>query len=198
MTPGIRSNDVYYSYSTDGGVTWSKNLRVTDQTINRAYGVWANNFDVTPPIGVASTNELAVFGWDDTRNTDPTLVGRTEVGAGVQDIYAATVQHATIGGGASKAAKVVIAAMIGLVVVALILLLAAMAVRRSRVGPEREVPKTRPRSADRSGRRRCGLSASARGPSPCTHVVNDADWATQVLPWTTPFVGTPSRTLRRA
>ena len=41
--PGIRANDVYYAYSTDNGSTWSKNVRVTDQSIDRRLGVWANN-----------------------------------------------------------------------------------------------------------------------------------------------------------
>ncbi len=47
--PGIRSNDVYYAYSEDDGVTWSKNYRVSDQTIDRRYGVWGNNFDQNSP-----------------------------------------------------------------------------------------------------------------------------------------------------
>jgi len=127
--PGIRANDVYYSYSNDGGATWSKNIRISDQSINRTYGVWALNYDVTPPIGVASANELVAFGWSDTRNTDPKLIAPTEVGAGVQDIFAATAQHERIGGGTSKAAKVLLAGVAGLALVALVLLFAAMVVR---------------------------------------------------------------------
>ena len=65
--PGIRANDVYYAYSEDDGVTWSKNIRVTDQTIDRRYGVYGNNFDQNSPPALASTNQFAIFGWDDTR-----------------------------------------------------------------------------------------------------------------------------------
>src|SRR5215210_5769491 len=65
--PGIRANDVYYAYSEDDGVTWSKNIRVSDQTIDRRYGVWGNNFDQNSPPALTSTNEFAFLGWDDTR-----------------------------------------------------------------------------------------------------------------------------------
>jgi len=136
--PGIRGNDVYYSYSDDGGKTWSKNMRVTDQTINRNYGVWGFNYDVTPPIGVASTNQLAVFAWDDTRNSDAGLRKGIEPGAGVQDIYAATVQHEVVGGGSSKTTKVIIAGLIGLAGVAIVLLTAALVMRRGSSGPEKK------------------------------------------------------------
>lgn len=141
--PGIRSNDVYYSYSTDGGVTWAKNMRVSDVSINRTYGVWGNNFDLSPPIGLASTNELAVFAWDDTRNTEPGSVRPGEPGGGVQDIFAGTVQHERIAtGGIPKVAKVILAAVAGLAVVALGLLLAALAAKR------RNAPEPRARKAD--------------------------------------------------
>jgi len=40
--PGIRGNDVYYSHSEDNGKAWSKNMRVTDRTIDRKLGVWGN------------------------------------------------------------------------------------------------------------------------------------------------------------
>jgi len=136
--PGIRGNDVYYTYSTDGGENWAKNVRVTDQTINRNYGVWGFNYDVTPPIGVASTNQLAVFAWDDTRNSDAGLRKGIEPGAGVQDIYAATVQHEVVGGGSSKTTKVIIAGLIGLAGVAIVLLTAALVMRRGSSGPEKK------------------------------------------------------------
>jgi hypothetical protein len=129
--PGIRANDVYYSYSSDGGVTWSKNMRISDVSINRTYGVWGNNFDVSPPIGLASSDELAVFAWDDTRNTEPGSVRPGEPGGGVQDIFAGTVQHERIAtGGIPKVAKVILAAVAGLGIVALALLLAALAAKR--------------------------------------------------------------------
>ncbi len=145
--PGIRGNDVYYTYSDDGGKTWSKNLRVSDQTINRNYGVWGFNYDVTPPIGVASTNELAVFAWDDTRNSEAGLRRGIEPGAGVQDIYAATVQHEVVGGGSSKATKVILAGLVGLAGVAIVLLTAAFVMRRGSPGPEK---KAKAKAADKA------------------------------------------------
>lgn len=49
--PGIRGADVYQASSTDNGLTWSKNLRVTDQTVDRKLGVFGNNFDISAPPG---------------------------------------------------------------------------------------------------------------------------------------------------
>ncbi|MGH9266605.1 MAG: sialidase family protein, partial [Acidimicrobiales bacterium] len=44
-TPGMRLNDVYYSYSIDDGQTWSRNQRITDRSIDRNLGVWGANYD---------------------------------------------------------------------------------------------------------------------------------------------------------
>jgi hypothetical protein len=127
--PGIRSNDVYYTYSTDNGDSFAKNVRVTDRTIDRRVGVFANNFDQTAPPGVVSTNEYALVGWDDTRNATP-----GELGAGTQDVYTTQVQFTAVGGGASKTAKIALAAVAGLLAVGLVLLIVALAARR-RAGP---------------------------------------------------------------
>ena len=143
--PGIRANDVYYAYSEDGGETWSKNVRISDQPINRTFGVWAVNFDVTSPVGLASTDEHAVLGWDDTRNSEggPEAIN-SEFGAGVQDIFAAVAQFEAIGGGGwPVAAKVIVAAVAGLAVVALCLLLAATMAKRSNPSERRPIePRT--------------------------------------------------------
>ena len=144
--PGIRANSVYYAYSEDGGETWSKNTAISDRPINRTYGVWAVNFDVTSPIGIASTNELAVFGWDDTRNSEGGADAiNSEFGAGVQDIFAGVAQFEAIGGGGwPVAAKVIVAAVAGLIVVALALLLAATMAKRG--GPSERRIGTQPRT----------------------------------------------------
>ncbi|MGH9285840.1 MAG: hypothetical protein ACRD0M_09240, partial [Acidimicrobiales bacterium] len=42
---GTYSNDVYYTYSTDNGLSWSRNVRISDRSINRKIGPWSNNFD---------------------------------------------------------------------------------------------------------------------------------------------------------
>jgi hypothetical protein len=134
--PGIRGNDVYYAYSNDDGKTWSKNVRVTDKTIDRKFGVWGNNFDMSSPPGLASTNAYAVFGWDDTRASDPTSSANAGFGGGVQDIYTSAVQFEVVGGGTSNTVKVVLAAVVGLLIVGLVLLAVGLTQRR-RLGPVR-------------------------------------------------------------
>lgn len=140
--PGIRANDVYYTYSTDNGQTWAKNIRVTDQTIDRRFGVWGNNFDQNSPPSLASINSYAMIGWDDTRfsrgedgevlASDP-VTGGEGIGGGVQDIFVSAVQFTEVGAGASNVTKAVLAGVVGLVVVGLILLVIALA-SRSRTG----------------------------------------------------------------
>ena len=132
--PGIRANDVYYTYSTDNGGTWAPNIRVTDQTIDRRYGVWGNNFDQNSPPGIASINAYAIVGWDDTRFSrgedgnveiaDP-ITGGVGVGGGIQDVFVSSVQFAPVGGGTSAAAKVALAGVVGLLAVGVILLISS-------------------------------------------------------------------------
>ncbi|MDP1803631.1 MAG: sialidase family protein, partial [Acidimicrobiales bacterium] len=136
--PGIRSNDVYYAYSEDDGQTWSKNIRVSDQTIDRRYGVYGNNFDQNAPPALTSTNQFAFLGWDDTRHSTgedgqvrlESPVGDQGIGAGVQDMYVAGVQFEEIGAGTSRTAQIVLAGVVGLLAVGLILLGVGMLGRR--------------------------------------------------------------------
>jgi hypothetical protein len=120
--PGIRAHDVYYSSSSDDGVTWSKNVRLTDKIVDRRIGIWGNGFDVSVPPGIASTDKLLVVGWDDTRNG--TQLTQT------QDLFTVDVQLAKVGGGSSKATKVALAAVAGVAVVGLVLMLASRVGRR--------------------------------------------------------------------
>ncbi len=71
----------YYAYSTDNGTTWSRNTRVSDRSVDRRIGPFAQNFDLLSPPGLLSTNAFALLAWEDTRNGNP--VTQT------QDIYAA-------------------------------------------------------------------------------------------------------------
>jgi len=136
--PGVRANDVYYTYSIDNGKNWARNVRVTDQTVDRRFGVWGNNFDQNSPPSLASTNQLAVFAWDDTRfsrGEDGPVVADNPIpsqgfGSGVQDIFVSVAQFSAIGGGTSKAAKLALAGVVGLVVVGLVLLLIGLGSRR--------------------------------------------------------------------
>jgi hypothetical protein len=129
--PGINGNDVYHASSADNGLTWSANDRITDQLDDRRVGVFGNNFDVTAPPGLASTNAYLAVGWDDTRNSKP-----GELGAGTQDVFVASVQYRALGGGSSKATKLVLAGVGGLLVVGLALVVGAFATRRKTDRPE--------------------------------------------------------------
>ena len=73
---------------TDNGTTWSKNLRVTDRIVDRRIGVFDNDFDVSAPPGLATSNDYIIVGWDDTLNATP-----VELGAGTQDLFTAAVQY---------------------------------------------------------------------------------------------------------
>jgi hypothetical protein len=117
--PGLFANDVYYSYSTDNGVSWSKNERVTDQLIRRKIGVWSNGFDQRQPPGIASSDQLAVFVWDDTRDGDELTQ--------TQDMYSAAAQFRAVGASASTAWWYVAGGALGLAVVGLILLVSTRA-----------------------------------------------------------------------
>lgn len=108
------TNDVYYAYSSDNGATFSKNIRVSDRSIDRRVGIWSNGYDMRTPPGIASTNAMAVFAWDDTRNT-------IKLGDG-QDIYAGAVQFNPVGSGGSTEARYALAASGGVALVGLILL----------------------------------------------------------------------------
>lgn len=70
-TVGERYWDVYHSWSTDGGSTWSPNQRVTDRSVDGEVGVTFANQDIRGPIGVASTDGAAMFTWSDARAGGP-------------------------------------------------------------------------------------------------------------------------------
>jgi hypothetical protein len=59
--------DVYLASSTDGGRTWSSNLRVTDRSIDRRLSdVWSTG--VRTAVGLQALDAGAYVAWDDTRN----------------------------------------------------------------------------------------------------------------------------------
>ncbi|MDP8930920.1 MAG: glycoside hydrolase [Actinomycetota bacterium] len=82
--------DVYYTYSTDGGRTWARNVRVTDRMMDRRFGVWEGpgNFQVRGPMGLASTTNGVLVAWGDSRNA----VGETQA----EDIYATRVRFGDV------------------------------------------------------------------------------------------------------
>jgi hypothetical protein len=150
--PGTRSNDVYYAYSNDDGRTWSKNQRITDRSVDRRVGVWGNNYDITSPPSVLSTNAFAIFGWDDTRNTSEfySIPINGQIGDGLQDIYTAVAQFQVVGPANNDTARIVLAAVVGLLFVGLILLGVAVAAKR-RNGPPGGTPVTGKQTAAKVG-----------------------------------------------
>jgi hypothetical protein len=117
--------NVRYSYSTDGGVSWAKNVRINDKPVNFNFGVSFNS-DIRQPNGVASTNSYAIIGWADTRNANDT--------SQAQDNYAAAVQFSPLPTTKNTTAPV-IAAIFGGLVVAGIILLVVLQMRKRDEGP---------------------------------------------------------------
>lgn len=70
-TAGERYWDVYYTYSNDGGETWADNIRITDRSVDNEVGSSFSNQDIRGPIGVASTEDKALFTWSDARPGGP-------------------------------------------------------------------------------------------------------------------------------
>jgi hypothetical protein len=62
--------DVYYASSTNGGRTFSPNLRVNDRSIERDVGIWENNIGSNHNVGVASGPNGVYFAWQEPRNRD--------------------------------------------------------------------------------------------------------------------------------
>lgn len=125
---GERYANIYYSYSTDGGRTWSRDIRVNDRLIDTSYGV-AFPGATRGPVSVASTDDAAYATWPDTR-------AATEVNA-VADVYMTRIRMqpelvSASAGGAGDAGVVGIGlgAGIALAVGGLVLMLAVRQRRR--------------------------------------------------------------------
>lgn len=82
---GERYWDVYYSYSTDAGVTWSANMRVTNPSVDGKQGATFNNIDTRGPIGLQSTAQMAYVAWSDSRASD--------ANGDAEDAYFARIRH---------------------------------------------------------------------------------------------------------
>lgn len=134
---GNFATDVYLVTSRDNGVTWSRNIRVTDRSISRRIGVWYGNSDIRQPPGIVATNQYTLVGWDDTRNGDETTQ--------TQDIYSSMLQYERIGSGPSSALQYGVAAAAGLGVFGIVLLALAMARGGRQTGAK---PHARPREPE--------------------------------------------------
>lgn len=76
--------DVYYASSTDDGQTFAENVRINDRAIDRRFGPKLGS--INGPVGLASTDKVALIAWDDTRNGDTTTAS--------QDIYFSRARYA--------------------------------------------------------------------------------------------------------
>ncbi|MDQ3979951.1 MAG: hypothetical protein M3314_10395 [Actinomycetota bacterium] len=76
--------DVYYASSSDRGTTFTKNIRITDRSIDRSIGVYGGAIMSSINVGVTSTNDAVYFAWQDTRNGRPNTHS--------EDVYTASLQ----------------------------------------------------------------------------------------------------------
>jgi Neuraminidase (sialidase) len=121
--------DIFYTSSTDAGVSWAKNSRISDRSMNQNEGYAMNQIaDLRGPIGVASTDEEAFVTWNDSRNGTFDLP--------TEDVYFAKVIHEEVGGGGGndsgvKGSSVLLGAAIGLVIAGLAVAAVAGNARRT-------------------------------------------------------------------
>lgn len=125
--------DVYYTYSNDGGKTWAKNVKISDQPINFDFGI-SYNGDFRNSPGVASANEYAAVGWADTRKADPTTQ--------TQDDYVAIAQFQTINAGNGLVLPILAAVLDGLATAAIVVAIIAIVQRRRRSAPAAPTAQT--------------------------------------------------------
>jgi hypothetical protein len=117
---------VGYTYSRDGGVTWSHNLQVSDQPIDFNHGVSFNS-DIRQPPGVASAPQYAAIGWADPR------LDRAD--AQTQDDFGTVVQFTALPARTSSVLPRLAAIFSGLVVAGAAFLLMLWYQRRRRAVP---------------------------------------------------------------
>ncbi|MGH9076588.1 MAG: sialidase family protein [Acidimicrobiales bacterium] len=118
---------VYYTYSTDGGLTWAHNVEVSDRPVDFGLGVSFNS-DIRQPPGVASANQYAAVGWADTRLGNVTTQN--------QDDFGAVAQFSPVPTSTSEVAPILAAAFGGLAAAgAVLLVVLAIGRRRDRVAP---------------------------------------------------------------
>ncbi|MGH9279524.1 MAG: sialidase family protein [Acidimicrobiales bacterium] len=80
---GTGIQDVFSASSTDGGKTFGPNRRITDRSIDRSIGVYAGAIMSFINVGIASTDDVVYYAWQDSRN------GRPNTQA--EDIYTASL-----------------------------------------------------------------------------------------------------------
>ena len=129
--PNHVSNDVYYSYSTDAGVTWSANVRLSsassDTTIGARYPIVSAQglVDFGSHPAMISTVSGIIAAWTDTRNAQP---------GEQQDIFATSAYWGTPPAPATHSDTGIPIWLVVLIVAAGVLLAAAVSLGFSRLG----------------------------------------------------------------
>lgn len=124
--------DVYSTYSTDAGLSWAPNVRVTGQSLNFSIGVSANS-DIRQPPGIAAASQYSAYGWADTR------LGNTDTQT--QDDFGNVAQFSPLPASGSNTAPILAAIFGGLAAAGIILVL--LLLRRRRKDPMPPVPRDR-------------------------------------------------------
>lgn len=121
---GDFANDVYLASSSDNGMSWSENVRITDQGVGRRIGVWYGNADIRQAPGLVALDTHSLVGWDDTRNGGPATQ--------TQDIYTTAVQYEPVGPDIPRTVLFWLAVASGLGLFGILLFVLAAADRRRR------------------------------------------------------------------
>lgn len=122
-------NYVFLTYSTDGGQTWSPNVRLTRHASNSQIGQRYANVSAKGQVefgsrmGLISSRRSAVVAWADTRNSDPFTTG--------QDVFTTVVRLPS--GATDGRSSVAVATGVLLVLVGMLTVLSSRRGRHSRL-----------------------------------------------------------------
>jgi hypothetical protein len=132
--------DLYHTSSTDGGRTWSRNIRISDRSMHWNEGYTFNSqYGLMGPAAVASTNEAAHFAWADSR--------RGTVQQPTEDYYFTSALYRVddVGsgsGGTSSAVYFLLGSVATLAVVGLVMLAVSRRVKGNAAGATGTGPGT--------------------------------------------------------
>jgi hypothetical protein len=125
---------VYLTSSTDGGDSWSRNLRLSDVPNDRTLGTAGPQYFVQVPLAVASGSDWTVVAWSDTRHGN--------VDNSTQDIATNRVEWAATAPGGYRAGDIVVGVVAGVLLGAGLGVWGAVALRRREArAPVGEAPR---------------------------------------------------------
>jgi Neuraminidase (sialidase) len=138
--------DVYYSSSTNGGRTWSKNRPLNDRIIDRRFGPRRTG-GIYGPLGIVSTNEAAFVAWDDTRNGNDQTANQDIYFTRARYVPAADVFAGTAKSGVSPWVAGLLGAAIAVAVGGLVVITLAQDLRKRGPDDTTKTPVGSPREA---------------------------------------------------